>query len=395
MKKTSYMEIAGILSLSLLITSTMAISGGVPEMVNEFCTNDSGMYSRSSIELLVSIPSFTIMLIIALTPVLTKYIRERIMITAGLCIIGTAGMMPVFTSSLPLIFVSRLFLGVGIGLVNTLAVTLIGERFQGELRQKLQGIRCSMETFGEASLIFIAGQLLIFGWHYSFLVYGLAFMILFLYLTFVPETKSHPFNTTSEKQTNYTSSRKLTKREWTTMIQNAVLGSMLVSTLSANALRISSFVVESGFGNSIDGSNILSLSILSGFAGGFLFGKFIQLLKSFLLPCSAAFITVGFVVLVYGGNITAVAIGASICGFFATIALSYMFNTLSDKLPADALTTANSVVLVGCNLGGTITPFLLQAIGLIDSSLKTGFLTYAAAYLILSIGIIFIKQIKK
>ena len=87
MKKTNYMEIIGILSLSLLITSTMAVSGGVPEIVKEFCTNSSSIYTRSTIELMMSIPGFSIMVIIALTPILTRYIKERVMICSGLLLI--------------------------------------------------------------------------------------------------------------------------------------------------------------------------------------------------------------------------------------------------------------------------------------------------------------------
>jgi len=387
MKKTNYMEIIGILSLSLLITSTMAVSGGVPEIVKEFCTNSSSIYTRSTIELMMSIPGFSIMVIIALTPILTRYIKERVMICSGLLLIGIAGIVPVFISSFPLIFLSRIFLGIGIGLVNTLAVTLIGERFDGSLRQKLQGLRCSMETLGEASLIFIAGQLLVFGWNYAFLVYGFAFVILALYWFFVPETKpdqARTLNVADNTATKY----KLNRHDAWIMIKNALLGGLLVSTLTANALRISSFVVESKFGTAVDGSTVLSISIFAGFIGGLCFGKLLQTIPKLLLPISCISMTIGFTILVMGGSLIAVAVGASICGFFSTIALSYMFNALSDQLPVESLTTGNAVVLVGCNLGSTVTPVILRLVGFIDGSLAAGFLAYGAAYFCLGLGII-------
>lgn len=394
MKKSNYMEIIGILSLSLLITSTMAISGGVPEMMKTFCANSSSIYTRSSVELLVSIPGFSIMVIIALTPILTRYIKEKFMICSGLLIIGIAGVIPFFINAFPIIFLCRICLGIGIGLVNTLAVTLIGERFSGELRQKLQGIRCSMETLGEASLIFIAGQLLTWGWNYSFLVYGFAFVILLLYLFFVPETQAGE-NIPPEHEEEINELYKITKQEYIIIIKNALLGGLLVSTLSANALRISSFVVESALGSSIDGSTILSISILAGFVGGLCFGKILKKLSKFVLPFSCLFMTSGFIILVSGGTLIAVALGASICGFFSTIALSYMFNALSDHLPTKALTTGNALVLVGCNLGSTVSPFILKLAGYIHPSLSAGFLAYAGIYFILGTSILLLTVKKR
>jgi len=385
MKTKKYMEIVGILSLSLLITSTMAVSGGVPEMIEEFTTNSSSIYTRSTIELMMSVPGFSIMIVIALTPVLTKYIKERIMISSGLLLIGTAGLVPFFTSSLPLIFASRIFLGIGIGLVNTLAVTLIGERFSGDLRQKLQGMRCSMETLGEASLIFIAGQLLVFGWNYSFLVYGFAFVILALYLIFVPETpqKESISDISSPDETD--ANEKLSVLTYLKIIKYALLGLLLVSTLSSNALRISSFIVESGFGTAVTGSTVLSASIFAGFIGGLAFGKLLHVMSKYLLCLSCISVAGGFLLLVLGGSLTAVLAGASICGFFTTIALSHMFNALSDNLPTEALNTGNAMVLVGCNLGGILSPFILKFVGFLHPSLAAGFLFYGTVYLIIGL----------
>lgn len=385
-KYINYMEIIGILSLSLLITSTMAVSGGVPEMIKEFTTeNSSSIYTRSTIELMMSVPGYSIMLIIALTPFLTKHIKERTMIGSGLLLIGISGLVPVFISSLPLIFISRIFLGIGIGLVNTLAVTLIGERFSGDLRQKLQGMRCSMETLGEASLIFIAGQLLVFGWNYAFLVYGFAFVILILYWFFVPETP-HRSSSTEDICETKKHTEKISFTVYMTIAKYSLLGLLLVSTLSSNALRISSFVVESGFGTAVTGSTALSVSIFTGFIGGLTFGKFLKLMPRRLLSVSCFFIAAGFCLLVFGNSLAAVIVGASICGFFTTIALSHMFNALSDNLPTEALNTGNALVLVGCNLGGILSPFILKFVGVFHPSLAAGFLFYGGIYLLLGIG---------
>lgn len=364
--KNRLLEIIGILSLSFIICSSLAVSSGIPEMMEEFPS-----YSRASLEFLMSAPTISILTVIALTPFLSRIFKENTMICLGLIMIGSTGVLPFFFQSYPVLLFSRIGLGAGIGFLNTYAVTLIGEHFTGELRQKLQGIRCSTETLGEASLIFIAGQLLAFGWEYAYLVYLIAFVVLFLYLCFVP--KEMPKETISEEE----SKRKLTGREIKTVAADAGLGFLMVAMLTAVAMRMASFVVESGFGDAMQASTLLSGSIVSGFVGGLLFGKLLGRLGKGLLPLALFCIAAGLTIIAFANGLLMVGLGACLFGFFATVSLSYMFNSLSDSLPQDALATGNAVVLIGCNLGAATSPFQLQIFGLVNESLSFGFLGYA------------------
>lgn len=377
MKKINYLEIIGILSLSLVITSTMAVSGSMPEILEYFAD-----YDRSSVEMMLSIPTASILLIIAVTPILLKYISERVMITVGLTMIGVFGVLPALVSSFPVVFVSRIALGIGIGLLNTCAVTLIGERFEGQIRQKLQGIRCSMETLGESALVFIAGMLLPYGWQKTFWIYGFALIILILYILFVPVKNES--RTESESQAGSSDTRPMTGKEWSFALRSALIGGLFVSLATANALRISSIIVDSGFGSSVNGSNILSLSILSGFLGGLAFGKLLNILRGLLLPTASAFVAAGLLVICFADSLFMVAAGACICGFFTTVATSSMFASISDTVPAEVLGTANAIALVGCNIGATVTPVLLKGFGMIHitgiSELQIGFLSYAVIF---------------
>ncbi|MBQ8185186.1 MAG: MFS transporter [Lachnospiraceae bacterium] len=377
MKEKNYREIVGILSLSLLITATMSISGCLPEMLEEFSD-----YSRSAVESLLSIPAFSMMLVIAATPLLLRYLKERHMIVAGLLITGISGILPAFVGSYPVLLASRIFMGAGIGLINTKAVSMIGERFSGNLRQRLQGIRCSMETLGQACLTFIAGQLLVLGWRYTFLIYGLAFVILLLYLAFVPDAKPAQ----ADDPQAPAGRRRLTKEEWKFLFPNILLGTFVVSAITAISLRLPNHVVASSLGSSVEGSTVLSISVLAGFAGGLFFGKLLQKLKTILLPLSMGLVTVGLITIALANSLMIAMLGAVLCGCFSTITVSSTFNRLSDHLPVETLDKANSMLLMGCNLGGFMTPYLLQAVGLINPQLSAGFLAYALLYGILSIG---------
>lgn len=384
--KNRVLEIIGILSLSFIICSTMAVSSGLPEMMAEFPE-----HSRTSLEFLMSAPTIAILTIITLTPVLTRYLKENTLICIGLLLIGTTGVLPFFFQTYPAMLCSRIGLGMGIGFINPHAVTLIGEHFSGELRQRLQGIRCSTETLGEASLIFVAGQLLTFGWKYAYLVYLAAFVVLFLYLCFVPKEMT---KVSAEIAEDSKEKRSLTKEEVIIMAADAGLGFFLVTALTSVAMRTSSFVVESGFGDAVQASAVLSLSIVSGFVGGMIFGKLLHMLKSLLLPVALLAIGTGLTIVAFSGSLLVVGLGACLFGFFATVGLSYMFNSLSDSLPGDTLTTANAVVLIGCNLGAATSPFQLQLFGLMNDSLSFGFLGLGIVAFAITMGLL-IRTLKK
>ncbi len=406
MKKKQFFEIIGVLSLSTILITTFSISGCVPDMLVHFKD-----YPRASVENLVSLPSMAIMCIIALTPFLSRRISSRTMVTIGLLIIGTIGMIPLFSDSYPVVFGSRILLGIGIGLVNTSAVSLIGEHFSGELRTKLQGVRCSMETLGQSAMTLLAGQLLVFGWNYAFMIYGFAFVILILFLTTVPKhrpacssdasSNKCPLNTNRSgaalalespaAHDTPVTSRPLTRSEWIITLQGAFLGILVISSTSIVQLRLASFILEKNIGNSVDSANVLSISIFAGFLGGMLFGKLYQWCKKWLLPLSILLTGVGMAIIMISGSLFAMTVGASFVSFFTTLILSCMFNRLSDRLPVETLTTANSVTLVGCNLGSTITPTVLSGIGMIHPTLAAGFFAYAVAHILLAIVVTYMR----
>lgn len=386
MKKINYFEIIGVLSLSFILTSAMAVSGSIPAMIEEFSN-----YSRSSVELLLSVTSFTMMVMIVLSPIIAKYIPERVIVAIGLLIYAITGIVPVFTQSYPLLFASRIVFGLGTGLVNAKAITMVGERFTGELQQKLQGIRCSMETLGQTILTLIAGQLLVFGWKYSFLIYGVAFIILIMFLIFVPDKK----NTSEAISSETTKKGKLPVNELPFIIGNALLGFLMVSTNVSLSLRISSYMIETGIGTAADGATIMGISTFTGFIAGIVFGFMAERLGDNLLPTSLCIGVIGLLIIIIADSFLFAALGAALVGFCVTCCTSKIFGSLPEHLPSNILATANAAVLVGCNLGSFTAPFVLRIVDRINPAPTTGFLAYGIVYAGLVVWMILKKIVRK
>lgn len=155
------MKKIALLSLSLILTSAFSVSIVLPSLLQI-----TGM--------------------IVLNAWLSRYMKDRPMIVGGLLLLSVSGMVPVFVQKYPVILVSRVFLGIGIGLINAKAISIFSEYYEGEEKAALLGYRGSAEVLGSAVMTLMAGRLLLIRWNLAFLVYALGFVIVLLYLVWVP-----------------------------------------------------------------------------------------------------------------------------------------------------------------------------------------------------------------
>ena len=385
-KKKNTREVVGILSLSLILVSTFSVSACLPDMLKYY----SG-YSRASVEMLVSIPSMVMVVMIALSPIIGRLVHERIIICTGLVLIGIAGVIPFFVTEFPVVMISRMLLGAGIGLVNTRAVSLIGERFDGKQKVKLMGIRLSMEGLGQAAMTYIAGLLLVSGWNRAFLVYVAAFFILITYLAFVRDEQidgKHPSSHAVDSGSvavRADSAHKISAKEWKKVLCFVFLNGLAVSTTTVISLRVPNLIVDMNFGSASDSATVLTLSIIAGFGGGMVFGKMMDFLKQHALTFFFAMVVAGLCMIAACANLVMIAAGAVLCGFFLPSILSYGFHFVSECAPKGALDTVNAATLVGCNLGASLTPVFLSGIDRIHDAMVTCFVFYAVVLLVLLI----------
>ncbi|MCX4111696.1 MFS transporter, partial [Streptococcus pneumoniae] len=159
-----FLERASILALSLVLITSFSISSALPAMFDYY----QG-YSKEQIELLVSLPSFGIMMMLLLNGFLEKIFPERLQISLGLLILSLSGTAPFWYQAYPFVFGTRLLFGLGLGMINAKAISIISERYQGKRRIQMLGLRASAEVVGASLITLAVGQLLAFGWTAIFL----------------------------------------------------------------------------------------------------------------------------------------------------------------------------------------------------------------------------------
>ena len=382
---TKILEKMSLLGLSLLLISAFSISTALPPMLDYY----SPTYNASQVELLVSVPSFSVVAMLLLNPFVDKWLNDRQLIMTGLILLSSAGIFPFFVQWYPLVLLSRLVFGMGIGFINAKAISIISQRYQGKERVQMLGIRGSMELIGGASCSLLVGQLLKIHWTLAFLIYGFGFIILAMYLLFVPPMEQ------VEKEEVQKSKQGLNKKDFAMILGMALLAGFVICINSSISLRVPLFQVD---GKTIVGGEsalVLSLEQGIGIAAGLSFASLLAHIKNRLLPMALLCLSICLFGIALANNLLTLILSSVGVGFFYSIILTFIFHRLSECIARNLLNKATAYVLLGCNLGSAVSPYVLKLLALVSSSFSWIFLAYAIVSFLLFLGFLLNSRMVK
>ena len=382
---TRILEKMSLLGLSLLLISAFSISTALPPMLDYY----SPSFSAAQVELLVSVPSFSVVAMLLLNSFIDKWLSDRQLIVTGLLLLSSAGIFPFFVQAYPLVLLSRIAFGMGIGLINAKAIAIISQRYQGKERVQMLGIRGSMELIGGASCSLLVGQLLKIHWTLAFLIYGFGFIILAMYLLFVPPMEQ------IEKKEIQKSKQGLNKKDFAMILGMALLSGFVICINSSISLRVPLFQVD---GKTIVGGEsalVLSLEQGIGIAAGLSFASLLAHIKNRLLPMALLCLSICLFGIALANNLLTLILSSVGVGFFYSIILTFIFHRLSECIARNLLNKATAYVLLGCNLGSAVSPYVLKLLALVSSSFSWIFLAYAIVSFLLFLGFLLNSRMVK
>ena len=371
-----FLEKVSILSLSLVLITSFSISSALPAMFDYY----QG-YSTGQVELLVSLPSFGIMAMLLLNGVLERLFPERLQLTLGLLILSISGTAPFWYQGYYFVFATRLLFGIGVGMLNAKAISIISERYHGKTRIQMLGFRGSAEVVGASILTLAVGQLLAFGWTATFLAYAAGLVVLVLFLLFVPYGKAEAHE--SKQKTEEVA--KLTRSMLQLIFFLAVGAAVIVCTNTAITFRIPSLMIEAGFGDAQLSSLVLSAMQLIGILAGISFSFLISAFKEKLLLVAGVAFGIGQIIIALSPSLWVVVAGSVLGGFAYSIALTTVFQLISERIPAKLLNKATSYAVLGCSFGASLTPFVLSGIGLVTTNGRMTFIILGAWMIVTSV----------
>lgn len=365
----SILQKGAILSISLMLTSSQAINGIIPQM------KQSLGISQSQSELLGTVPSVTVIIFILLSSYFAKRVGMKKTIILGLLLAGVGGILPAFMANFQIVLISRVILGAGLGLYNSLAVTYISSLYSGDTRATLLGIRNSMEALGQTILIFLAGLLVNITWTASFLVYAVAFPIAFLFAMKVPEIRN---------EQNDISKNDVKEKMNPIVFVLVLFAILLVMNSIAISVRFASIATEIK-GGEFNASNYLALMPILGILAGFIFGPVNKWIGKGTLYLGIIFYIVSnLLIATSNGNMTFLLMGLFLSSITGSWCFPFIFSNLDKVTTKNTIDFATSLIFIGCNIGNFIAPIVMELAQLLTGSthLTAPFYVFAGIFML-------------
>lgn len=392
-----------LLSVSLLLIAHTAIAVSMPEMGKAFGV------SGSDLELLVTVPSFSVLVLMFFVDKIAYYVGKKRTVQIGLVIVIASTFMSRFAESFEVMMISRVILGIGFGLINALAISLIADFFTGNECATMMGFRNAAEGLGLSLLTFLAGLLFTLSWRDSFYVYLAAVPILVLFTLFVPSIKrgceedkekadlqnsANP-SEASKADTNNTveatsvnsanpaaanaaagdaanvdasatgeaiaapaSEAQGSKIPWHTLPQCAIVLFTVLVSVGFYIKLYEIAEIKSIVATELEMNNLFTILALMSTIGGIVFGFIFMKLKFNTLPIALVTTAISCFVLAMSTSYTVMLVACVLNGFAFPLLISYMFSMIG-YLAGTTYSTVlvSSFMLIGCNIGAFAAPY--------------------------------------
>lgn len=351
------LSMAAVLSLSVLLPIASVNNSALP-----LIARSNPNVPAQIIDSIGTLPSFTVIIFLFISIFLQNKIGVKKTILTGLFILLISGLIPVFTSNIWVILASRLGVGAGIGLFNSLAVSIISMMYSGSELTNMMGLESTMSAIGGTIMTLLAGFLLKFGWHNSFYVYLLIIPVILLFSEFVHLQSNKPAQNT--QVTQGFSFKNLGPNK------NSIIFIFLIYLLygvvyGLFGTQLPSLIVQNHISTASGSAIVLTLFTIGAACAGILFGTLVKWLKSAIAPLS--FLTAGIasILITFTPNLILASIASFIFGFGIMLAYPFL-NTKIGQLSSPNQANANQAISLICmNLGIMLSNYIFLGLDLL------------------------------
>ncbi len=364
-----------LLSISTLLMSAPIIAAALPQIGEQFPNQ-----TKSSIETLLTAPNFGIILGLLISPIIIRYLGKKKTVILGLFIALISGVLPSILSVYSIILLLRFIFGFGIGLFNSLAVSLIPLFYQEDELSTMMGFQAMAGSLGSAALSFLVSYLVTFGWQTTFLAYLIIIPILILFSMFVVIPKELDFPAQES-----TSSKKVSAIN-RSVIQLSLLIFILFALFLTLIIKLPEYVIIHHIGTASTVSIISGIATLVGIPVGMFYGKLHHIFQRKLLPLGMIIAALGFFILSISENLTVLIFGIILSGIGFGVAPPFIYTWTASVAPKEAINGAYTLLIIMTNIGVFFSPILMNSIGGIfnNNTPEFSFKIAATGFLILT-----------
>lgn len=358
-----------ILSISLLtVMSGAAVAPALAEIARAF-----PQVGSNSIKMVLTIPCLLIILGSLISGRLVSVIKKRSVLLIGLGLYLLGGLGAGMVNSFAALLVLRGVLGLGVGLIMPLSISLIADYYADDERIHLMGLSTAVSSLGGIIANVLSGILAVISWRWSFSIYTLGLIVLFLVLGFLPK---------SDKKTSATAG---STAKWLppTIYYIAILTFGLLIVFFAIATNLALFIKNLGLGNANITGLALGLNSVFILLAGAKFQKLYSRLKSYTVPCALLLLDGGFALLSISHSVFTIFTGLALFGLGFGILMPLIYLRATTLVEEDLRSRATALVGGSFYLGQFASPLVLSLVGIVsgDYSIRMIFIVITFALL--------------
>lgn len=361
-------KIAFLVAICLANFATMGEMFFTPIIYNVYDTFQSA--NITLVNTIVSGPNLIVALVSLLfvPTMIHKLGTKMTLIIGGLffSVFGTAGY---FAESAALLLVCRLSYAIGVSIITSAATTMIAEVCQKEDdRTKVMGYYHSAMNGLGAVISLVAGYVAVSNWKNPFLMYLVGFVMVILFVVFLPRTEQHSAPAEAAAQVKSGSREALGVKYWLLVIGFFVFNIAFGVTLFYGSV----FTAEHGLGDSSFAGLLSTINTLGSVLACLFYGQIYTALKD---KCCAVFYLLGGLGMILPALIPTTVvtlISYFLLGASFGLVFAYAFAEASLIVPESRIADAMSICTFSYAFGGFLTTYFVT---LVQGILKTDLVT--------------------
>ena len=349
------------------------------------------------IHLLVTIPPLMIMISsMAVSPML-KFLSAKKITLLGLVLIIFSGVYPYFSNSFILLLLSRVIMGLGLGLITTISSSLPARYFSsGKDRDRATGLQSAFSSLGGVLFSFLSGVAANYFWKDVFLVQLLNLIpLIFVLIYMKPNFKdtAAPIDPMSGIQI------EPEDKSGKVFVKEAFLITLLAFTyvvLSATfPLNLSMYVDLKGIGTTNLTGTIASVNAFIGFLIGIMFYRINRNLKTYTLPTSLFIVSLSFFIVSQALSPLTFFIGSTLFGIGTSLVYPAFLTRIYNQIPDADIVPAIGMYTVAANIAQFVSPFIINTLsGFLGRGIEHKFIFAAITTTMLGILIIVVQRFR-
>lgn len=376
-----------IFSISMLQMAGMNISPALQKIALEFPS-----VPEEAIQSLVTLPSLFIVFASLCSSALANLISKRRTILAGSFLFVISGMLPMLFYSFQVIRISRMLIGIGIGIMLPLNTSLLFSIFPNlNHRNTIIGWQSCASALGNVLATTLAGILV--GIHYRlvFAVHLIGMLPLLSTLFFLPQDKIENNGESGVRRENNCEKEgfcSFGRIKPHTIIWLLVMF-LYMGYLNSFSTKMSLLVETNGIGDSSVSALGISLLTVGSFVGGLLYGKIAQTLKLYTFSVGVLLSSIGILLMALANHPLVIYLSAIFTGGGLAMVAPAILVRIVEKTSEKNHTMVIAVNSAVSNLGLSLSPYLTSATAIalfgVSKTIRNEYLVSAIALFLMGV----------